>query len=233
MERSRFLRIAFWAMFLCSTLLVWPNRVYASQQADTVPSTESSEGFEFDRLDFPYEGNGSVEGISVGKSGWFLIVYEDSSQHHINVYDNLGAFQCRYVIASKYCSYGYLVADFDAYNRVFAFPVRRDTRYVLEKGNTPTDSQPFSPDYDWTNDRSASCSFRYETAGNQYIYKYGVKLIPLGLSYDFSVLDASGHELFHYQNSFDDKAKELLVTTVTLAILGSVYAVVRKKLNAK
>lgn len=233
MERSRSLRIAFFAMFLCSTLLVWPNLVYASQQADTVPSTESSEGFEFDRLDSPYEGNGSVEGISVGKSGWFLIVYEDGSQHHINVYDNLRAFQCRYIIASKYCSYGYLVADFDAYNRVFAFPVRRDTRYVLEEGNALTDSQPFSPGYEWIDERSASQSFKYETAGNQYIYQCSRNSIPFGVSRDFRVSDASGHELFHYQNNFDDVSKDYLITVLILVVFGSAYAVIRKKRKAK
>ena len=112
MERSRFLRIAFLAMFLCSTLLVWSNRIYASQQVEPVPSTQSAEEeFRFDRLDSPYEGNGIVEGISIGNSGWFLMVFKSDSQHHINVYDNMGAFQYRYVISSKYCSYGWLILD--------------------------------------------------------------------------------------------------------------------------
>lgn len=234
---NRLVRVA----FLISTLLVLPLmfcsiRILAQQPTETnvstAPSTEGERGLVFYWAASPYEGNGRVESISVSKSGWFLMAFSDSNKHFINVYDNWGRFQKGCVIEKEY---GSVIATFDGSNNIGVVPIRRDTLYVLGLGteNVQLSSYPFTPDYEWTSRLSGLNSFRYEVAGNKYVYNYKWSLLFAGGQRDFSVTDATGHELFHYKNEFNSDSRNFLIAFFVAGFGVFIFTIYQKEMRSK
>ena len=146
-------------------------------------------------LDEEYTGSGVLEGIFVSQRGWYMLVFTEAAQHHINIYDQ----GCKFVNHIAIRESGTLLAMFDeSDNQIVLFPVRdhvlikvdEEGKYLSAWSIEGTDLS------DMVDDLSALNSFEIETADN--IYSFYEKNILSEDSQAFYVKNTRGEQLYSY-----------------------------------
>ena len=196
------------------------NRCFAAIDSAALFSTDRlvdySEEFESQMqltvLDEEYLGEGDLEGLYISKSGRFLLVFSEGTQHYINIYQPSGSFDFQ-VRLKESGSLLALINESD--QQVVLFPVRdhilveidREGQYLLAWSIT---DDAYS---ELISDLKALTNFKIEVAGNVYTF---YRENPLHNRQSFYVYDSVGTLLFSYVAGGGFFEKNFMIAIVSL-----------------
>lgn len=180
-------------------------------------------------LDEEYTGRGILEGIFISQRGWYMLVYTEAAQHHINIYDQGCKFVNHIVIRES----GTLLAMFDeSDNQIVLFPVRDHVLIKIdEKGKYLSawsiEGTDLSNLVDYL---SALNSFEIETAGN--IYSFHEKNILSEDSQAFYVTNTRGERLYSYMPGIEFVNRDKILRIILLLFVGFpflIYSLLKRR----
>lgn len=178
-------------------------------------------------LDEKYTGNGILEGIFVSRNGWFVLVFAEATQHHINIFDQACQFKRHIVIKES----GTLLAMFDeSDNHVVLFPIRDHVLIKIDEEGNYLSAWSMENDIlsELVDKLSALNDFEIEAAGN--VYSFHRKNILSKDSQAFYVTDSEGEYVYSYAPGIDIADKNFILNGILLLLS---YFVVSKNFLKK
>lgn len=164
-------------------------------------------------LNVKYTGKGILESIYVSQEGWFLLVFSEGTQHHINVFNQACQFISHIIIEEG----GKLLAMFDeSDNQIILFPIRDHVLIKIdEEANYLSAWSIENDDFSHLVDKlSALNDFEIEAAGNYYSFQ-GKSVLSKD-SQVFSVTNSEGEIIFSYTPGIDIVDENFMLNGILL-----------------